>query len=262
MMLSGLKVLLTRPVGQNKALADDLLAAGACVSEYAVLEITALDPKRDRDIIQRSEQVLADLDRFRHVIFVSGNAARYGCDWIEHYWPQYPAGIQWHAVGETTARLLRERQLLAVAPDGAMNSEALLAQPALQQLAGQRVLIVRGVDGREYLAEQLRARGAEVSYAECYRRTLPASTEGELAALIRQQQIALVCIHSGESLNNFARLLGPQAAKAFKSLALVVPGQRVKELALASGFTDVSAARTATRTAMFEAVKLRAANME
>ena len=60
-----------------------------------------------------------------------------------------------------------------IAPAQGMNTEALLKLPELHQIDGQRFLILRGVGGRETLATQLRARGAHVDYAECYRRVEP-----------------------------------------------------------------------------------------
>ncbi|MGS9164769.1 uroporphyrinogen-III synthase, partial [Salmonella enterica subsp. enterica serovar Infantis] len=47
-------------------------------------------------------------------------------------------------------------------------SEALLQLPELQNIAGNRALILRGNGGRELLGETLTALGAEVSFFECY----------------------------------------------------------------------------------------------
>ncbi|WP_296815495.1 uroporphyrinogen-III synthase [Thiobacillus sp.] len=59
-----------------------------------------------------------------------------------------------------------------VTPDG-QDSEAVLALPQLQAVAGRQVVIVRGVGGRALMADTLRARGADVHFMECYRRTCP-----------------------------------------------------------------------------------------
>jgi uroporphyrinogen-III synthase len=43
--------------------------------------------------------------------------------------------------------------------------------------AGRRVLVVRGEDGRDWLAEQLARRGAQVDFVAAYRRVAPRADE-------------------------------------------------------------------------------------
>jgi uroporphyrinogen-III synthase len=90
-----------------------------------------------------------------------------------------------------------------IAPAGQADSEALLALPEMAQLAGARVLILRGAGGRELLGETLAARGAQVEVAEVYRRVRP-------AALPPEGRIDAVCVSSGEALTNLAALLGSE----------------------------------------------------
>ena len=135
--------------------------------------------------------------------------------------------------------------------DGAMNSEALLQTKSLQQLAQQKVLIIRGVGGRDYLAEQLTQRGADVSYAECYRRVLPALADGELVALFKQQAINTVCLNSGESVTNFYQLMGDNK---ISDITIVVPGDRVAAIAKQLGFSSIAIADNASDQSMLKAL--------
>src|SRR5690606_28115902 len=78
------------------------------------------------------------------------------------------------------------------------DSEALWAQVQNDVGAGERVLVVRGADagappqgtGREWLAQQLRARGAEVDFVVAYTRTAPVFSP-------EQQALAEQAAHSG-----------------------------------------------------------------
>jgi MFS superfamily sulfate permease-like transporter len=78
------------------------------------------------------------------------------------------------------------------------DSEALLALPQLEQVAGKRIAIFRGVGGRTLLADTLRSRGATVDYVECYRRRRPDADAGPL--LQRWADVSAVTIASAETL--------------------------------------------------------------
>ena len=61
--------------------------------------------------------------------------------------------------GGTTAAALLAAGRPADFTAAKADSEGLLADPAFADVAGRRILIVRGVGGRELLARSLRARG-------------------------------------------------------------------------------------------------------
>ena len=187
MALSALSVLVTRPQGQAETLIAAIEQTGGKANHLPVMEITELT---DQARLQQCKQLIMELDQFQHVIFISGNAVNFGMEWVQQYWPQLPVGISWHGIGKKTVAQLIE-QGVPCPPyeiDGAMNSEALLQHKSLQQLAQQKVLIIRGVGGRDFLAEQLSQRGAQVSYAECYQRELPTIADGALNTLLEKNE--------------------------------------------------------------------------
>lgn len=250
MALQTLSVLVTRPQGQASSLLADIEAAGGKASHCPVIDIVELN---DADQLQHCKQTIMALDEFQHVIFISTNAVHYGMEWIHQYWPQLPVDIHWHGIGKKTVAQLIEQGVPCspYALDGAMNSEALLQTKRLQQLAQQKVLIIRGVGGRDYLAEQLTQRGADVSYAECYRRVLPALADGELVALLKQQAINTVCLNSGESVTNFYQLMGDNK---ISDITIVVPGDRVAAIAKQLGFSSIAIADNASDQSMLKAL--------
>ena len=87
------------------------------------------------------------------------------------------------------------------------DSEALLAETAMQYVAGKRILIFRGRGGREQLAKTLRARGAEVDYAEVYERRRPKTDTAPLNDALRSNAIDVIVITSSEALDNLMTMV-------------------------------------------------------
>src|SRR5690606_36810182 len=104
---------------------------------------------------------------FALVLFLSEHAVRLGLPAIAEL-PWFGAA-RVLAVGARTAELLAEQGIGSELP-AEPTSEGLLALPALERVAGRRVLLVAGVGGRTLLAETLTTRGAVVVRNECYRR--------------------------------------------------------------------------------------------
>lgn len=158
-------VLVTRPAGQQQALASMLEQAGVQVSWQPSLVIEALP-------LSPAEQAcLEHLDRYHAVVLISRNAADIAMPLLRQRWPAWPAGVHWLAVGEATARVLRDAGLSPESPAAGFNSEALLAMPMLNDLAGKRVLLLRGEGGRELLAPTLRTRAEALDEIVLYRRS-------------------------------------------------------------------------------------------
>lgn len=242
-------VLVTRPAAQAPALGERLLQAGFRPVYAPLLEIRPFDKP---DTSQR--QLLLDLCNFEHVIFVSQNAIRFGMDWIEDFWPQLPTGIHWYAVGSASAAQLESYGIAVLLPEKSMTSEGLLELPTLARVHGERVLIVKGEAGREHLKNALELRGARVSELAVYRRACPAYLEGELAGHILGEGVEFILLSSGEGLDNMVSLLGSGALESVKRRTLVVPGERVAELAREAGFDSVIQAENATDGAMLAAL--------
>lgn len=243
--LSGLRVLVTRPAHQSDSLINLLKAQGATPVALPLLEIQPVpesDPK-----FQLLKQKVLDLDLNQHVIFISVNAAEIALELIDQYWPQLPVGVQWLAIGKQTAGLLSNYGIDAYSSPVGYDSESLLSSPGLQQVAGDKVLIFRGEGGRETLAKELGARGAEVSYAELYRRRMPAYSDQQITeALYQPESPDVILISSGEGLQNLLTLAtGSQSQFSPEGLFnchMVVPSERIKKLAAEAGFRNVTTA--------------------
>ncbi|WP_334079155.1 uroporphyrinogen-III synthase [Microbulbifer sp. M83] len=248
--LRGVRVLTTRPAHQSTDWCAELAAAGATVDSIPML---AIEPIDTGPACQRIRDQVLDFDQVEHAIFVSRNAVRLAFDWLDSYWPQLPAGPRYYAIGAATARDLESHDVTCSSAGGGMDSEALLALPALQRVEGERVLVFRGAGGRTLIGETLRERGARVDYCELYHRTLPGAAAGELAGYSVQPDA--ITVHSGETLDNLAHCIRTSGRDALYRAALVCPSERVAEQARALGFQHATAAANAGDRAMLAALR-------
>jgi uroporphyrinogen-III synthase len=228
--LEGLGVLVTRPEPQAEPLARRLATEGARVYRLPAIE---LHPRDDRP---RQRAALGPIDRFHWIVFVSANAVRFGASLLEGR-----RDLRLAAVGPATAAALNHAGYrIALVPQGGYDSEHLLASAEFRHVQGQRVLIVRGDSGRELLAEELAARGAEVGYAEVYERRCARPVPGAVAAVEAEWSegaIDVVTATSGELLRCLYEILSPAGRALLATSTLLVGGPRIGAVARQIGVT-------------------------
>lgn len=259
--LEHLGVLVTRPEAQQQALNEAIAAGGGRSVSFPLLQIEAIEDQAAQSRLRRQVE---NLDNYDLLIFISTNAARYGSELIDSYWPQFPVGVQVLAVGPSTAAAVSAHLHCAVisSPAG-MASEDLLGLPELQDVDGKKVALFRGEGGRELLAGTLRERGAQVDYFEVYRRRPVHYPEQALVNKITTQGVNVITAFSAESLDRLLELAPDSDGRArLLALPLVVPSQRVAELAAASGFSSVYNANGATTEASIAALQKIAAGAD
>lgn len=234
--LTGRGILVTRPAGQAEGLAARIGALGGTPVLFPTL---AIAPPADPTAFGHAVVALA---RYDYALFVSPTS-------VERAWPEirrqhdgWPPGVVPVAVGQGTARALAGQGLAGVVvADAGADSESLLALDVFADMTGKRVLIVRGAGGRELLADTLRTRGAEVDYAECYRRLPPAADPAPLLARWRAGGIAAVTVTSREVFANLVALLGPAGADLLCATPVFAPHPRIAEAARAWGVAEAVA---------------------
>ena len=242
--LAGMRVLVTRPAGQCQGLIEAIEARGG---EAVVMPLVEIAPPRDE---MRAKAALARAAHFDLVIFVSRNAVERGLALAG----RAPArGVA--AVGRATAAALRAAGVAEVlVPRSANDSEALLAMEALAEDAvrGRRVLIVKGEGGRDLLGETLTARGAEVAFADVYRRRPPGAIS---ESALRDARADAIVITSTESFENLLASIGESARTVLEKVAFVAISERVARHVRAAGVGKLTVvARRADDEALAEAV--------
>lgn len=242
-------MLVTRPAHQADGLVAALEARGAVALRLPTL---AIRPASDA---VAAAALIARLDEFDVAVFISPNAVHFGVELIRAT-REVPAGLALAAVGKATAQTLRALGLtVQICPVDGADSEALLAEPALQAVAGKRVVIFRGEGGREALAAGLRERGAEVEYAQVYRRGMPDEGGAQLTAWLDANAVDVITVTSNAGLENLLALTAPASRERLRGLPLVVVSERMLQRAATLGFTGpVKLARGAGDEALAEAV--------
>jgi len=219
--LAGRGVVLTRPAAQVEPLARRIEQAGARVIRFPTLKITAVAGSAPLDAALNA---VATAD---WTLFTSANAVTHGLSAVRCRMP-WPQGPRVAAVGPSTARAIaREGLGVDLVPADRFDSEGLLAEPALADVAGRRIVIFRGEGGRELLGETLRARGAEVIHAECYRRELPEVDTRALRAAWRKGEVDVIVLTSVATFDNLRELLADAADPLLSTATFVAASQRL-----------------------------------
>lgn len=176
------------------------------------------------------------------VVFTSPAAVRHAAALM----PLRPGDAPWLAVGGGTAAALRRAGVAQVQVPQRMDSEGLLALPALQRLQDRRVGVVTAPGGREAVVPALRARGAQVLRADVYQRQACALDPRALAQLQALAAPAFVLLSSGQALARVLEQL-PEALQAtLRRLPVVAASARLAEAAAGYGI-DVAAVAAGPR---------------
>jgi uroporphyrinogen-III synthase len=233
--LEGVGVLITRPDEQAEMLADRLLRLGANPVRLPVIDIADIaDHGALNALIDR-------LHEFDWAIFISPTAAGRGIELIRAR-RMLPATLRIAAIGQGGARELARLGVNTVlTPGGRFDSEALLALPEMHDMAGRRVVVFRGEGGRELLADTLRARGARVEYAECYRRARPAAMDPAVLRMLARGALHAAHITSAEGLRNLFDMVGAPGGPWLRELPMFMPHPRIAQAARELGVKEAHA---------------------
>jgi uroporphyrinogen-III synthase len=248
--LHGLGVLVTRPAGQAEALCRLIESAGGRALPFPTLEILpAADQERARALLAEPWYLM---------VFTSRNAVEHALALgFDGRWTQ---AERLAAVGKATGLALTEAgRAPDLVPPERFDSESLVAMPGLADLAGRRVLIVRGEGGRALLGEVLTERGAEVRFAEVYRRVRPDLDPGPLIARWNED-VGLVVATSDEVLLNLVEMLGDAGRAPLLATPLAVISERTGQTARGLGFRTVTVAERAEDAAIVRALSQLAAS--
>ncbi|HET7268432.1 MAG TPA: uroporphyrinogen-III synthase [Oleiagrimonas sp.] len=238
--LRGIDVLITRPVGQGRALACRVRALGGQPLLLPGVSLRAIES--GEQVHEALECALAgDV-----VLFTSPAAVRFAARVLPLHGRARVA-----AVGAATARALRRHDVGdVIEPSGRQDSEGLLAHPALASVRGCAVAVIGAPGGRGVLQQRLRERGARVTEVAVYQR-VPARLDRRHRQAVRGlRQRHVVLLSSVQTVQRLQRLLDAADWRHVVAGTAVVSSQRVADAARQAGFERVVRAASALTDAL------------
>jgi uroporphyrinogen-III synthase len=226
--LQGVGVLVTRPEQQATPLCRLLESAGAVALRLPAIDIRPAATTQDIKLRRGA------IEAFDLVIFTSANAVRFGSALLDQR-----HDLTLAAIGPATARALGEAGYrVAVTPVAEFDSESLLLHPVLAHPAGRRILLIKGMHGRNLLETRLAERGAQVVVADVYKRERASPNAATLEALeveFAAGKIQVITATSVEIAAGLLEIATPVLRRGFDRVHWLVPGDRVAAALRARG---------------------------
>jgi len=260
-LLQGKQILITRAEDRCQTLKDAIASKGGFLIAVSTIDIT--DPEDVRPLVN----VFNELNSFDIAVFVSPNAVDKTLWRWQWYKEKYHKDnvpfsgfltkpMRVFAIGPSTQQRLHQHFIKVTGiPVCDFSTEGLLELSSLQKVSGKRIVIFCGEGGRADLAEILRHRGAQVTFAYVYRRRCPNLNLQVQLTDWQKRGVDVVVGTSAESLYNLLEMVGEPGARWLKQLSWLVVSERIADLTKTLGFaTKPIVAKSATNDAIFEAL--------
>ena len=204
-VLSGRRIVITRPRAQGGELARRLSGLGAEVIDFPTI---AIEPPID---YAPMDSAIAQLNEYDWLFFTSINGVHSFFERLRHLGKdsQGIKHLKVVAIGpETAGRLEREGIDVFMVP-AKYQAEGILEKLDPAEIRGCRILMPRAAKAREILPETLRQWGAFVDVVHAYQTVLPQDYQFGLCELIKKK-IDVITFTSSSTVENFLRLLEGQ----------------------------------------------------
>ncbi len=226
LLLTGKRILVTRPRAQAADLCDKLAAQGAQPLAFPTIEIAPLADHTQLD------QALRELSKYQWIIFTSVNGVKAFWDRLETAGGsvRLAPAQRIAAIGPATARALQAHGATATFIPDEYIAEAIVER--IGDVNGQRILLPRADIAREALAIELAARGAVVDEIATYR-TLPTAPDS-VGLVELKRGVDVITFTSSSTARNFVALLGRDSIPPQAIIACIGPitANTVRELGL------------------------------
>lgn len=242
--LQGFSIMVTRPRPEGEELALHIRESGGNAIYFPVIDII---PPENMEQLNTALQQLSDFD---WVIFVSPQAVY---AFIHAFQGVFPQTVKVAAMGLGTANALQKARLpVHCYPVDDWRSEGLLALSDFQDIKNKKIALIRGESGREWLANELTARGAHVTHIIAYQRKPSTLNVSDYQELLQRQQIDIIVCTSNDILQQLVLLL--KKTELF-TVPLLVVSERMVSFAKTMGFTSIILATNASHDAIMKTLR-------
>lgn len=219
--LKHFNIVITRAIDQAQETAQEIITLGATPIFLPCIEIQFLN--FDKTILTNN---------FDIGIFLSANAVTALHD------QKLKAGV-FFAIGKKTAisaeRLVQNKVQY---PKNHETTEGLLTLPELANIKDKKIILFKGLGGRETLKDHLTKLGAIVTELNLYRRITPQSINYSILKTLDLTK-TIILITSGEILDNLMQQLPAGLRDSVLNTEIVVKSERLKHLAHQYGFNNI-----------------------
>ncbi|MFI2858131.1 uroporphyrinogen-III C-methyltransferase [Paenibacillus sp. JSM ZJ436] len=203
--LFGKRILVTRSRKQESLLVKRIEELGGEPYEFPVIETVMPSPGKLQEISRALEQ----LQTYAWVFFTSVNGVEYFFRHLNASGQDIRslAGARIAAVGPATGAALRERGIAAEVLESRFQAEGLIDAFAGELQPGQAVLLPRGDLARDWLPNQLRDMGLQVTDLPIYETVMPEEEDEELLRLLQEGGIHAVTFTSSSTVTHLLAML-------------------------------------------------------
>ncbi len=243
------RILLTREPARNESLSRVITNLGFEPVELPTIEIVKTSHIKALKLIR--EQV----DMFDMFIFISVNAVNSGASVIADQKEKLKKDAKILAVGGATAVELQTYFPSVLVPNDGVGGQALMETDEMADLTDKHVMIVRGENGKEWLAKEIKKRGGHVDYFNCYRRRTPRFLATSLDKLFSESMFSKCFLHSAHAAINLIESPSQELREKIMASHAVVGSQDIEELLKELGWVGrISVAESPSNDHMLSAM--------
>ena len=202
--ISGRGVVITRPERQGGELSRLLIARGARVINFPVIQIVS---PADWAMLDRA---IDKLSTYRWIIFTSANGVAFFFRRLTELGKDIRAlkGVKIAAIGPATAAAVEAQGINVDLVPEEFVSEGVVRAFAGFDLQGCKVLLPRAQEARDVIPDGLVKMGATVDVAAVYRTVGTDRDPSDLIRLFKEGAIAVLTFTSASTVINFLKIMG------------------------------------------------------
>ncbi|MDT0596329.1 uroporphyrinogen-III synthase [Glaciecola petra] len=239
--------LVARPQQKAQQTSKLLAEKGLPAKAFPLIDIDEIDQKENTGLLSKFLNATA-----QKILVVTST---YAAKWLTQ---QALTTVLRHvdivSIGASTANIIDNAEMntyiesMAVAKPE--SSEGALSLPILTGKLNAHICILKGVGGRQLLAQQLQQRGAIVHSLDVYKRTVSQDVLRNYA--FEQKQIKCIIATSVEIIDALYTQIFVQQQDWLKTLVWIVPSDRIKTQLQINGINTVYVSQGASSKALSE----------